>query len=194
MNLSIVAVTVLLRSLPVLALLSVAASGCGGTAPTNGEPAPVRGAGSVHAVAHPENGPSHTLVVDYAAAGLGTLAPSPADDGSLVIVAVFRDGRVDESLDLETLSISVPLAELPGESGSLDVVVDGGVLAVLLEGSSNGETRVLSPESVAGTLHLRYDAPPRPGITLRGDFSLVIPTGNSTLKLEGELEVPVLGS
>lgn len=184
----------LARSLPVLTLLAAFASGCGGTAPsTTGEPTPVRGAGSVHAVVHPENGAAHALAVDYAAAGLGTLA-SPTDDGSLVIVAVFRDGRVDESLDLETLSISVPLAELPGQTGSLDVVIDGSALAVLLEGSSNGETRVLSPETVSGSLHLRYDAPPRPGITLRGDFSLVIPTGHSTLKLEGELEVPVLGS
>lgn len=180
----------------VAALLATtfALAGCGGGPAAVAEPAPVQAAGAIHAVVHPENGPSHSLAVDYAAAGLGTLAASPDDDGSLVIVAVFRDGRVDDSLDLETLSISVPLSELPGQDGSLDVVVDGSVLAVLLEGSSSGETRVMSPESVAGSLHLRYDAPPRPGIILRGDFSLTIPTGSSTLKLEGELEVPVLGS
>lgn len=174
--------------------MTLALAGCGGAPAPATEPPPALRAGAIHAVVHPENGPSHPLAVDYAAAGLGTLAAAPDDDGSLVIVAVFRDGRVDDSLDLETLSISVPLSELPGQQGSLDVVIDGSVLAVLLEGSASGETRVVSPDSVAGSLHLRYDAPPRPGIILRGDFSLVIPTGNSTLKLEGELEVPVLGS
>lgn len=178
-----------------LAAAALSLSGCGGApAPSSGEPAGGRGAGSIHAVVHPENGPSQTLAVDYAAAGLGSLASEPNDLGSLVLVAVFRDGRVDDSLDLETLSISIPLSELPGQQGSLDVVLDGSVLAVLLEGSSNGETRVVSPETVSGTLHIRYDAPPRPGITLRGDFSLLIPTGTSALRLDGEFEVPVLGS
>ena len=173
-------------------------SGCGG-APSSGspagEPTPVKGAGAIHAVVQTENGASRALAVDYAAAGLGSLAASPSDEGSLVIVGVFRDGRVDESLDLETLSISIPLSELPGQQGSLDVAVDGAALAVLLEGTQDGETLVLSPDRVEGTLHLRYDAPPRPGITLRGDFTLVIPgEGGSTLKLDGELELPVLGS
>lgn len=189
--------TVQIRSYIVVALGAAALTlaGCGAAPAANsGEPTPVRGAGSIHAVVHPENGPSHNLTVDYAAAGLGSLATEPNDLGSLVLVAVFRDGRVDETLDLETLSISVPLSELPGQQGSLDVVLDGSVLAVLLEGSSNGETRVVTPETVGGTLHLRYDAPPRPGITLRGDFSLLIPTGTSTLRLDGELEVPVLGN
>lgn len=189
--------TVQIRSYMVLAVVvaTLALSGCGAApAPASGEPTPVRGAGSIHAVVHPENGPSHTLAVDYAAAGLGSLASDPDDLGSLVLVAVFRDGRVDDSLDLETLSISVPLSELPGQQGSLDVALDGSVLSVLLEGSSSGETRIVTPETVGGSLHLRYDAPPRPGITLRGDFSLLIPTGTSTLRLDGEFEVPVLGS
>lgn len=181
------------RWVPVLGT-TMTLAGCGGASAPAGEPVPVRtGAGVLHAVVHPLNGSSRVLAVDYAAAGLGSLAASPADEGSLVIVGVFRDGRVDETLDIETLSISVPIAELPHESGSLDVVVDGSVLDVLIEGN-RGDARVVSPESVRGSLHLRYDAPPRPGITLRGDFSLVIPTGASELKLEGELEVPVLGS
>ena len=178
----------------VAAVLALTIAGCGGGPAPAGEPSPARGTGSIHAVVHPESGPSRALVVEYAAAGLGSLAATPDDEGSLVLVAVFRDGRVDETLDLETLSISVPLSELPDGEGSLDVIVDGAVLAVLLEGAAGAESRVLSPEVVAGSLHLRYDAPPRPGITLRGDFSLVIPTGESTLKLEGAFEVPVLGS
>jgi len=187
--------TVQIRSYYMLVAAALTLAGCGAApAPSTGEAGTTRGAGSIHAVVHPQNGPSRTLAVDYAAAGLGSLASEPDDLGSLVLVAVFRDGRVDDSLDLETLSISVPLSELPGHTGSLDVVLDGSVLAVLLEGSSSGETRVVSPETVGGTLHLRYDAPPRPGITLRGDFSLLIPTGTSTLRLDGEFEVPVLGS
>ena len=170
-----------------LIALSAAAllAGCGGTAPSE----PVRQApGSIHAVVQSPSGASRVLAVDYAAAGLA--APTSEDGGSLVIVGVFRDGRVDEGLDLQTLSISVPLAELPGQSGSLDVLVDGAALAVLLEGSHD----VVLPDQVKGSIHLRYDAPPRPGITLRGDFSLTITTAtHGTLKLDGELEVPILG-
>lgn len=188
-----------MRTLVQVAALAATLSltGCGG-APTAGspaEPTPVKGAGAIHAVVQTENGISRSLAVDYAAAGLGSLAASPEDEGSLVIVGVFRDGRIDESLDLETLSISVPLSELPGQHGTLDVVVDGASLAVLLEGTQNGETLVLSPDRVEGSLHLRYDAPPRPGITLRGDFTLLIPgERGSTLKLDGELDLPVLGN
>ncbi len=178
-----VALNSLRYSLPFVVALALA--GCGGTAPSE----PVRqAAGSIHAVVQPPSGAARVLAVDYAAAGLA--APSLDEGGSLVIVGVFRDGRVDGALDLETLSISVPLEELPDQVGSLDVVVDGAALAVLLEGSEE----VVLPEQVKGSIHLRYDAPPRPGITLRGDFSLTITTAtHGTLKLDGELEVPILG-
>jgi len=183
----------------VLASIVLAASalaGCG-AAPA-GTPADAsharQGAGVIHAVAQSANGAARPLSVEYAAAGISP--SSAADDaGSLVIVGVFRDGRVDDSLDLETLSINVPLSALPGTTGTLDTIVNASDLTVLLEGTTGSETSLLAPDAMEGSLHLRYDAPPRPGITLRGDFSLVVDAGSgrSSLKLEGEFEVPVLG-
>lgn len=177
-------------------LLAATLAGCGaapsGTVESHTRP----GAGAIHAVAQSANGQARTLSVDYAAAGLSAASlTNPEDSGSLVIVGVFRDGRVDDSLDLETLSINVPLSSLPGSTGALDTIVNAADLTVLLEGSAGNETRLIAPDAVKGTLHLRYDAPPRPGITLRGDFSLVVEPapGRATLKLEGEFEVPVLG-
>jgi hypothetical protein len=176
--------------------------GCGGTSATVTAPTPRPSAGSIHAIVQGASGQSRTLAVDYAAAGLSqdrggaNVAPGVTSDGdgSLVLVGVFRDGRVDDTLDLETLSISIPLSELPSQTGSLDVVVDGRNLSILLEGSANSETRVITPDLVRGNLHMRYDAPPRPGITLRGDFSLTVDAaGSETLHLDGEFEVPVLG-
>jgi hypothetical protein len=185
----------------VLAGGALALAGCGGTAPGTEPPAAAhapRGAGSIHATAQTSSGQTRNLTFEYAAAGLSGANPATDDTGSLIIVGIFRDGRVDDALDLETLSISVPLSELPGHSGALDTVVDGSALNVLLEGSADSETRLLAPDAVAGQLHLRYDAPPRPGITMRGDFTLTVRSGTTTvpgttLTLEGEFEVPVLG-
>ena len=173
---------------------AAALAGCGAapaTADTHARP----GAGVIHAIAQSSNGTARPLSVEYAAAGISG-AISADDAGSLVIVGVFRDGRIDDSLDLETLSINVPLSALPGTTGTLDTVIGAADLTVLLEGTTGSETRLLAPEAIQGSLHLRYDAPPRPGITLRGDFTLVVDagTGRSSLKLEGEFEVPVLGS
>lgn len=185
------------KSLIKLAFASATAlvlGGCGGTTATVTAPTPRPSAGSIHAIVQGASGQSRTLAVDYAAAGLANGATTSDGDGSLVLVGVFRDGRVDDSLDLETLSISIPLSELPSQTGSLDVVVDGRNLDILLEGSANSETRVITPDLVRGNLHMRYDAPPRPGITLRGDFSLTVDAaGSETLHLDGEFEVPVLG-
>lgn len=175
-------------------------AGCGGVPSGQAElpPTPVRGGGAIHAVAVSNEGIPRALSVDYAAAGLSGLRTTEAEvagDGSLVIVGVFRDGRVDDSLDLETLSISVPLSELPNRAGSLDVVVDASTVQFLLEGTAGSEARVIAPETVTGQIHLRYDAPPRPGIVLRGDFSVALHTpAGSLLRLEGEFDVPVLGS
>ena len=181
------------RRLSIVAIAAtLALSACGGNPPA-ATPISRPGAGAIHAIVQTQSGASRLLSVDYAAAGLA--ASTDADEGSLVIVGVFRDGRVDDSLDLQTLSISVPMSELPGQTGNLDVVVDGAALNVLLEGSAESETRVVTPEAVHGSLHLRYDAPPRPGITLRGEFSLLLETQGraSLLRLDGEFEVPVLG-
>ncbi len=168
--------------------LAIAALGCGGSPPDPIAPASRPGAGSITAVAQGAVGPARSLAVDYAAAGISGADPAR----QLVIVGVFRDGRVDDTLDLETLSISVPISELgSATNGVVDLMVDGSQLNVLLEGTSGSETLVLSPEEVRGTLHLRFDAPPRAGIVLRGDFSLEV--ASARLKLEGELEVPVLG-
>lgn len=183
--------TVLIRLRSIVIATSLAAAGCGaapgGNAPASPD-ATRSGAGAIHAVVQTGSGLPRTLEVDYAAAGISTGVSE--DGGSLVIVGVFRDGRVDDTLDLETLSISVPLSELPGQSGVLDVSLDAEAVSVLLEGSAE----VITPEAVRGVIHVRYDAPPRPGITLRGDFSLVVDApGAATLKLDGEFEVPVLG-
>lgn len=183
-----------LRSFALATSLAAASSGlagCGGAPSGNAAATPDAtrsGAGVIHAVVQTGSGQPRTLEVDYAAAGIS--AGVSEDGGSLVIVGVFRDGRVDDTLDLETLSISVPLSELPGQSGVLDISLDAEAVSVLLEGAA----QVITPEAVRGVIHVRYDAPPRPGITLRGDFSLVVDApGASTLKLDGEFEVPVLG-
>lgn len=171
--------------------------GCGGAPSSSPDPRAARLVGSIHTVAQTASGQTRPLSVEYAAAGLSAANPAnPSDAGSMVIVEVFRDGRVDNDLDLTTLSINIPLSALPGTSGTLDANVDGSDLTVLLEGASNAETLLIAPEAVQGTVHLRYDAPPRPGITLRGEFSLFIEpaAGRPALKLEGEIEVPVLGS
>ena len=180
-------------SLTLASMLALA--GCGGSSliASSATPRPTNGAGSIHAVVQGASGQTRNLTVDYAAAGLSSpLAEN--DDGSLVVVGVFRDGRVDDALDLETLSISVPMSELPGRTGPLDVVVDGANLNVLLEGAADSGARVITPDVVKGSLHLHYDAPPRPGITVRGDFSLALVSGGSTIRLDGDLEVPVVGN
>lgn len=185
-------------SAAMLLALAGTLAGCGGPTGAGAAMMPetpaaaTQDAGSIHAVVQSSNGVSRSLNVEYGAAGISA-GVTPDDAGSLVIVGVFRDGRVDDSLDLETLSINVPLASLPGQSGTLDTVVSGSDLTVLLEGSSGDA--ILAPEAVRGSLHLRYDAPPRPGITLRGDFTLAVDTGDGhSVKLDGEFEVPVLGS
>ncbi len=186
-------VVIALRLLsPLLIVASLALAGCGAAPGGPNATAPNEtsrsGAGVIHAIVQTETGLPRTLEVDYAAAGMS--AGVSDEGGSLVIVGVFRDGRVDDTLDLETLSISIPLSELPGTAGALDVALDAAVVNVLLEGSAE----VITPEAVRGVIHVRYDAPPRPGITLRGDFSLVVDApGAATLKLDGEFEVPVLG-
>ena len=59
-------------------------------------------------------------------------------------------------------------------TGALDTIVNAADLTVLLEGSAGNETRLIAPDAVEGPLHLPYDAPPRPGHTLRGAFPLVV--------------------
>ncbi|HVO30295.1 MAG TPA: hypothetical protein VMV18_06150, partial [bacterium] len=110
-----------MRATLLVSILAAASlAGCGAVPNGNGTPVETpharQGAGSIHAVVQSASGQTRSLSVEYAAAGLAG-ASGANDAGSLTIVGVFRDGRVDDSLDVETLSINVPLSVLPEQTG-----------------------------------------------------------------------------
>lgn len=190
------------RPLHTVALVVALGAGCGGQlAPDTPRADRVTEVGEITVLAGVDNEAATSLVVDYAAAYITVCDSQPAtQDGTLVFFGAFNQGQIKNGLDLATVSLSIDLNELPDARGPVDITLDADAVNVYFEWSDYEGSRLEAGSNVDGRLYLRYDAPPRPGITIQGTFSLVIPAVETemgelaALTLEGVFEIPVVRS
>ena len=178
------------------------AVGCGGQlVPDTPTADRVTDVGEITVLASADGEAASALVVDYAAAYITVCDAEPAtSDGTLVFFGAFQQGQIKSDLDLATVSLSIDLNELPAAQGPVDITLEADAVSVYFEWSDYEGSRLEAGANLDGRLYLRYDAPPRPGITMQGTFSLLIPaveteTGElASLTLEGAFEIPVVRS